>query len=119
MQECNEGAITAFPHYSLRLYVPFVSLFTRSMTSRAHLFSHEGQAKAYGEFRPHYDKELYDAVYAYAGAPQLDRALDVATGAPLPQLPSMPIEPCSSYRGEHSAHWAVPPCLASQISVHM
>ena len=51
------------------------------MAHRGHLFSHEGQGKAYSTFRPTYTKEIYDAIYAFAGEPKLNRALDIATGS--------------------------------------
>ena len=59
-----------------------VEYFQDKMQSKANLFSHDGQAKAYGLFRPRYNDELFNAIYAYAGPPQTNRALDIATGYP-------------------------------------
>ena len=53
-----------------------------STTSMSHLFSRAGQAESYAKFRPNYAASgLFDALDAFAGPPQLSRALDVATGA--------------------------------------
>ena len=55
---------------------------TDMSSSLGHLFSRAGQAKSYAEFRPDYlQSGIFAALDAYAGPPQLNVALDVATGA--------------------------------------
>jgi ubiquinone/menaquinone biosynthesis C-methylase UbiE len=50
--------------------------------TKAHLFNNNSQADAYKKYRPRYPKELFDAIYDYAGSTAAtDTALDIATGS--------------------------------------